>query len=130
MISKDKPESYLIQFKEDIFQTVKNSISMKANEYIMVDYSDKIILLLYEDINEEITKSKAYKICNYLIEQIESQNRVQVSAGIGNYYEDFKYLYKSYEEAQMAIKISNKLYLEPKSTFYDEIEIYHALLRI
>ncbi len=34
---------------------------MKANEYIMVDYSDKIILLLYEDINEEITKSKAYK---------------------------------------------------------------------
>ena len=29
----------------------------------------------------------------------------------------------------MAIKISNKLYLEPKSTFYDEIEIYHALFK-
>ena len=92
LISKDKPESYLIQFKEDIFETVKNSISMKTSEYIMVDYSDKIILLLYEDIDEEITKSKAFKICNYLVEQIESQNGVQVSAGIGNYYQDFKYL--------------------------------------
>ena len=129
LISKDKPESYLIQFKKDILQTVKNSISMKADEYIVIDYSDKIILLLYEDVNEKTTKSKAFKISNYLVEQIESKNEVQASVGIGNYYEDFKYIYKSYEEAQMAIKISNKLHSRPKCTPYNEIKIYHALFK-
>ena len=129
LISKDKPESYLIQLKKDIFQTVKNSIYTKKNEYIIIDYSDKIILLLYEDINEESTKSKALKISNYLIKQIESKNKVKTSVGIGDYYKDFKYIYKSYEEAQTAIKISNKLYSVPKCTPYNEIEIYHALFK-
>lgn len=127
-LSENRSEYYLIQLKKDIFQTVENNISMKSNEYIIIDYSDKIILLLYKDIDEKTTKEKALKISNYLIEKIKTTNKIDVSIGIGKYYEKFKYIYKSYNEAQTAIKISNKLFSVPQCTSYNEIEIYHSIL--
>lgn len=127
LLSEDKSESYLIQLKKDIFQTVKENISMKVSEYIIIDYSDKIILLLYKDIDEKTTKKKASKIGNYLMNKIKDINKIDVSIGIGKYYEKFKYIYKSYNEAQTTIKISNKLFSAPLCTSYNEIEIYHAI---
>lgn len=129
LLSKNKSESYLIQFKKDVFQTVKNSTSMKTNEYIIIDYSDKIILLLYMDIDEDTTNTKALKIGNYLIKKIKTSHNLEVSIGIGKYYEDFKSIYKSYKEAQTAIKISNKLFSVPKCTSYNEIEIYDVIFK-
>ena len=127
LLSKNKSESYLIQFKKDVFQTINDSTSMKTNEYIIIDYSDKIILLLYMDIDEDTTNTKALKIGDYLIKKIKTSHNLEVSIGIGKYYEDFKNIYKSYKEAQTAIKISNKLFSVSKCTSYNEIEIYDVI---
>lgn len=121
-------ESLIADFKKNLLQKVIPNISINQDKYIIFEYSDKIILLFYDDKNLHNSITCLKKLGNFIINSIKYELNIDVSVGIGLYYNDYKKIINSINEAIVSVKLSNRIYGEPRCTNYKDIAVYDLVL--
>ncbi|MDW7661959.1 MAG: PucR family transcriptional regulator ligand-binding domain-containing protein [Bacillota bacterium] len=122
-------ESFIASLKKDLLRRVVSCIGISHNDYMIFEYSDKIILFIYDYENNPAKFTNEMNVIgNYIASQINNEQDIKVSIGIGQYYNDYKQIGTSVEEAISAIKVSNKIYGSPRCTFYGDIAIFDVIL--
>lgn len=117
-------ENQLQKIKADFYNTVQNELSYFAPESIMINFSDKILILFSSEEAEAFTQQRILKIGEQLRKTINHTLNLPVSVGIGRYYNNISNIKNSYQEALSALRISNRIFEEPKCTFFEDIQVY------
>lgn len=126
-ISSQYPESKLQKIKAEFYNIVSNELSYFAPESIMVNFSDKILILFEVEKDESYTKKRILKIGEQLRQTVHQELDLPVSVGIGGYYDSISQIKTGYQEALSALRISNRIFGRPRCTFFDEIQVYSLI---
>ncbi len=121
------PEKQLQKIKTDFYNTVQNELSYFAPESIMINFSDKILILFSSEEDAAFTRQRILKIGDHLRKTISHTLNLSVSVGIGRYYVNISNIKNSYQEALSALRISNRIFEKPKCTFFEEIQVYSLI---
>lgn len=120
-------ENKLMRIKSRLLHTIKGYLDINLDDYLITDSSDKIIIIIHKHIDKNKTLKKAKDLGWYLKNVIESTNNFKVTIGIGGYYENYKDMNKSYQEARKSIDIYNNLHENPGVVLYEDIKLYDLI---
>ena len=120
-------ENQLQKIKLDFYNTVQHELSYSAPESIMINFSDKVLILFSSDKGETLTHQRILKISEQIRQAVAYAHNLPVSIGIGRYYDNISDIKISYQEALSAIRISNRIFKEPKCTFFEEVQVYSLI---
>ncbi|KUO72640.1 MAG: hypothetical protein APF77_07310 [Clostridia bacterium BRH_c25] len=117
-------ENQLQKIKTDFYNTVHNELSYFAPENVMINFSDKILILFSSEKDASATQQRMLKIGEQLRNTVALALNLPVSIGIGGYYDSISNIKNSYQEALSALRISNRIFEKPKCTFFEEVQVY------
>ncbi|HYE82455.1 MAG TPA: PucR family transcriptional regulator ligand-binding domain-containing protein [Clostridia bacterium] len=123
-ISLQHPENKIQKIKTEFYNTVQNELSYFAPESIMVNFSDKILILFDCEKDEAHTKQRVWKIGEQLRQTVAQTLGFPISVGIGGYYDNVSQIKTSYQEALSALRISNRIFGMPRCTSFEEVQVY------
>lgn len=121
-------EKELQKIKSDFYNTVNNELSYFAPESIMINFSDKILVLFSSEKDAVSTQQRILKIGEHLRKTIAYTLGLQVSVGISGYFDVISNIKRSYHEALSALRISNRIFEKSKCTFFEEVQVYSLIL--
>lgn len=105
-----------------------NSIEEKIH---VETYQDQVIIFI-EDNPDQLIENKKKYIKDFCLNLSSSLTKafplITFQIGIGNYYESFKELHKSYQEAKLALKFGQFLNEEPKVYHINDLGMIRLLL--
>lgn len=94
-------------------------------------YQDQVIIFIENNLDQLIENKKKY-IKDFCLNLSSSLTKafplITFQIGIGNYYESFKDLHKSYQEAKLALKFGQFLNEEPKVYHINDLGMIRLLL--
>ena len=120
-------ENQLQKVNADLYNTVYNEISYFAPESIMINFSDKILILFSSEKNVAFTQQRMLKIGEQLRKTVAHTLDLPVSVGIGGYYDNISNIKTSYQEALSALRVSNRIFGKPKCTFFEEVQVFSLI---
>jgi len=126
-ISLQYTENKLQKIKADFYDTVRNELFYFVPESIMINFSDKILILFNGEKDSAYTKQRIMKIGEQLRQAVASTLNLPVSVGVGRYYDKICQIKTSYLEALSALRISNRIFEKPRCTTYEEVEVYSLI---
>ena len=127
-LSNQYSENQLQNIKTGFYNTVNNELSYFSPESIMINFSDKILILFSSDKDRIFTQNRMLKIGEQLIQTITGNLNLPVSIGIGRYYNNIAQIKNSYQEALSALRVSKRIFGKPKCTIFEEIQVYSHIL--
>jgi carbohydrate diacid regulator len=104
-------EIYLQQLKNDVLRTISDYFIYQPQEIVAYIGGDRFVVLKTINIDEkpEVIREKLIKISQNIKEAILIQRKFQSSIGIGEYHPGIKGIVRSYQEANKALEIGNKM---------------------
>lgn len=120
-------EGKIQKIKTDFYNTVHNELSYFAPDSIMINFSDKLLILFNLDRDRACTKHRIFKIGEQLRQTVAQGIELPVSIGIGGYYDSISDIKTSYSEALSALRISNRIFGSPRCTVFEEVQIYSLI---
>ncbi|MHB1394164.1 MAG: PucR family transcriptional regulator [Clostridia bacterium] len=120
-------ENQLQKIKSDFYNTVNHELSYFAPENVMINFSDKILILFSSEKDAPSTQQRMLKIGEQLRKTVAHALNLPVSVGIGRYYNNISNIKNSYQEALSALRISNRIFEKPKCTFFEEVQVYSLI---
>lgn len=127
-LSSRHSEEELLRYKTDFFKTVQAEMSGISADSILMNFSDKILILFSDDLmtkSETLVRLKS--IGRFLIQVVRESHGLEISAGIGSYCDNIAMIKQSYLDARTTLKISKRVFGGPRCSQYDEIKIYSLL---
>jgi len=127
-LSSKHSEEKLLRYKADFFKTVQAEMDGMSPDSILMNFSDKILILFSGD---KMTKSEALvrfkSIGRFLIQVVRERHGLEISAGIGRYCDNITLIRQSYLDARTTLSISKRVFGGPRCSQYDEIKVYSLL---
>lgn len=127
-LSSRHSEEELLKYKTDFFKTVQVEMAGISADSILMNFSDKILILFSDD---QMTKSETMvrlkSIGRFLIQVVRESHGLEISAGIGRYCDSISMISQSYLDARTTLRISKRVFGGPRCSQYDEIKIYSLL---
>lgn len=114
--------------KQEFFEQTDALLRRISPESIGCNISDKHVILVTENLQEEKMAARLERIATQIREMLSESLQLEVSIGIGSYCRHFREIKDSYHSATVAIDISNRIYKKPRIVFSDEFPVYRYLL--
>lgn len=127
-LSDKYTEKQLLKFKAEFFETVKSEMAHISPASILMNFSDKILVLYAETkLGKRQTIARLRDIGDYLLKVVRQTHSLEISAGIGSYCDSIPAIKQSYQHARLALRISSRIFGGPHCVQYDDIKIYCLL---
>ena len=123
-------EDHLQKIKSDFYEISRLELSLLSPDSILMNFSDKILILYVDPKNGNDFSSAASKmkrIGKHLIDINKSKLNLEISVGIGNCCSNISEIKNSYANALSCLKISNKLFADSRCVVYDDFKLFDYL---
>lgn len=120
----------------------KLTATMKRLENLPLDFlvqtsgillMDKLVMFFFIERNKNRNqlKEQIYRLANYVFSDLhEIMPEIPIRLGVGKLYPSNAYLFKSYQEAKLSLKLSQYQESSNKIAFYEELGIIRLLSQI
>ncbi len=116
-------EEYLQEIKQQLFNLVRFFLQSYQKQTLLKYKSNKLIILL--QVNIVTKKMEILKMVESLRALIKSEMHFTVSIGIGKIYKRLLDGIHSFQEAEYALSIANRLQKEDCILFYEDLGAYN-----
>ncbi|WP_455539333.1 PucR family transcriptional regulator [Terrisporobacter sp.] len=117
--------------REKIIRNVIKIMKYYFKDSVYATLSDSIVFLLKpQGCDLKFFNSQLNKCCGEIRLSTLEKYKYSATIGIGEIKEDIMHMHKSYEEAQLAIKIGRVLYEKDSTIFYNKLGIFKLLYSV
>jgi|GEM_PF-883144 Sugar diacid utilization regulator len=120
-------EADLQKLKSDFYYTVENEINFISPESILMNFSDKVLILFSYDKNSEDTFKRLINIGKHIAQVVKRIHSLEISIGIGSYCNSIFNIKMSYQQALLTVGIIHQLFKSPKCICFNDIQLFALL---